>query len=80
MSGGVGLLAFGVFGEGVGVEVLVVGGERLLAGALPESRINSREERVGILPRMVDMRHIELVHTVDELRIDIATTNDEDFI
>lgn len=51
-----------IFCKGIGVGVLVVGGEGLLADALPNGGVYRGEERVGIVPCMVDMGNVEFVH------------------
>ena len=74
------LLLLGIHGEGVWVRVFLVGLVVLLAHALPDSRVDLREESVGILPRVVDMGDIELVYEWQELAIDHTSTDDESLL
>ena len=49
------ILFLGVNGEGVWVRIFLVGFVVFLAHALPDSRVNLREEGVGVLPTVMYM-------------------------
>ena len=56
------ILFLGVNSKGVWIWVLLICLVTVFAYALPDSRINLREEGVGVLPTVMNMRDIELVH------------------
>ena len=54
--------SLGIYSEGVRMGILVVRFMAFAANALPYSRVYLREERIRILPSVVNMRNIEFIH------------------
>ena len=56
------ILSPGIYSEGVRMGVLIVRFMAFAANALPYSKVYLWEERIRILPRVVNMRDIECIH------------------
>ena len=74
------ILSLGIYSKGVRMGVLVVRFMAFAANALPYSRVYLWEERIRILPRVVNMRDIECIHQRQKLTIHLSATDDEDLL
>ena len=66
-----------ICGKGVGIRVLLIGGVFFAGDFLPIGCRKGREERVCVLPRMMDMGEVEFVRQWQRLAIDHAAADDE---